>query len=140
MKSSTIKNVSIDKSKFVVLTKLDTGEIDWILESKFLDICSLLDSSKSAVKYPLKNAIKGNEDEGRKSQTGKALRVIKDNDIIKVEVFHQNYGEGWKLHHKHIITSNVFESYRVVIQNNLDVLQAEKDAKKPKNFSLNLSL
>ena len=134
---SQIKTTSIDKTNFVVVVDINKEKNIWFIENKFLDIITLLEGSNKC-EYQLKVTIKGNEDEGKKIQEGKAVKIVKDTSNIKISVYFQTYGESWKLDHSYQLDLTVFNAYVLVMKNNAEVAKAEKEARKPKNFSLNL--
>ena len=141
---TTIKHTQISKvvdgkcnnSDFIVLTSNDVS--DWIGKIKFNDL-NKLSKDKKAFDYPLKSAKKGNEDEGHKAITGKALRKSEEGDLILISVYTQEHGSSWKLNHTHKIKKSMYEAYSLVFSNTEAVLKAEKDNKAPVNFHLNLA-
>ena len=142
-KSSTIKHTQISKvvdgkcnnSDFIVLST--DGTSDWIGKVKFNEL-NILSNDTDVIEYPLKATKKGNEDEGIKSVTGKALRKSKDKNIVLISIYTQEHGNSWKLSHTHKIGKTEYEAYSFVFANTEAVLKAEKESKEPVNFSLNL--
>jgi len=144
---STIKHTQISKvvdgkcnnSEFIVFTT--NGVSDWMSKIKF-DELNILSKDKDFIDYPLKATKKGNEDEGIKAVTGKALRksVGKDGDKDKIliSIYTQEFGNSWKHNHTHKIDKVVYEAYSLVFLNTEAVLKAEKENKKPVNFSIDL--
>ncbi len=124
-------------SGFIILSSSDFKHQVWIIKSKFLEITKLMGSTQ--LEYPLKKAIQGNANEGKKTVEGKALRINVEEKIVSISVYTQSYGEVWSLSHTHQIAKNVFDAYVLVLKNDQDVSELEKESKIPKNFSLNLS-
>lgn len=123
-------------SEFIVFYNVDFTISDWVFKPKFSEMVT--NFSDKPVDYPLKRTIKGNLDEGKEPQSGKALRLSVIDDTVSVEVYTQIHAESWKLSHTHIIAKSVFDAYVLVIKNDTVVATAEKVKKSPENFSLNL--
>ncbi len=141
VKSYICQKSIYDKDKrqttsLAVLSSHDFKTNDWTSTPKFHDISSKID--KLPLDYPLKKTIKGNEDENRPSQQGKALRLSLLAGNYSIAIYTQNYGEAWKLSHTHTIEKSLFDAYITVSLNNKMVDEAEKESKSPDNFSLNL--
>lgn len=123
--------------EFIVLSDKELNVNDWIIKSKFIDIEKGLEKS-SSFDYQLKRTIKGNPDEGIASQNGKALRIIKGDDLITIGVYTQSYGETWKKSHTHQLNKILFDTYTRVVLNDEKVHELEKKNKSPEKFSLNV--
>ncbi len=123
-------------SGFTVFSSPNFKEQDWITQRKILEFTERL--SSIPLEYPLKETRQGNADENKKPVDGKALRITVEKDIVSIAVYTQTYGKIWSLSHTHQIAKNVFDAYALVVKNDKDVLELEKESKAPKNFSLNL--
>ena len=139
-KSYICQKKIIDKAKnltseFIVLSSHDFKKQDWVIKPKFLEISDLLGTTP--LDYPLKTA-QGNPDEGQKPIDGKALRITVEKELVIVAVYTKSYGKTWSPSHTHQIAKNVFDAYVVIVENDKNVLELEKESKAPKNFSLNL--
>ena len=122
---------------FLVLSTPGFKKQDWISFGKLVDINSKI--NKLPLDYALKATVKGNYDESKKPQDGKALHLSLDGDNYVFDIYTQVYGRDWQLSHSHIIDKALFNSYVTVVQNDIAVNSAEKDQKSPNDFSLNLS-
>ncbi|NOR55183.1 MAG: hypothetical protein GQ531_03145 [Sulfurovum sp.] len=123
-------------SGFVVLSTPTFKKQDWISVRKLMDINSKID--KLPLDYALKATIKGDYDESKKPQDGKALHLTLDGDNYKFEIYTQVYGREWQSSHTHTIDKALFNAYVIVVHNDIAVNEAEKDQKSPDDFSLNL--
>lgn len=131
-----VDKVNSKVSEFIVFSNSDLTVNDWVFKPKFSEMVNNL--SDKPVDYPLKRTIKGNPDESRSAQTGKALRISVDETTVTVGVYTQVYGESWKLSHTHIISKTIFNAYILIVNNETIVAEIEKNNKAPENFSLNL--
>ena len=124
-------------SEFVMFSKPDFTMQDWILKPKFIKFTAN-DLGDKPIDYLLKKTLKGNEDEGRKSIVGKALRITVDKELVSIGVYTQKHGQAWQLSHTHTIDKALFEAYVRVVQNDKKVSELEKENRAPENFSLDL--
>ena len=122
---------------FVVLSTPTFKKQDWVSNGKLVDIDSKIDILP--LEYSLKQTIKGDYDESKKPQDGKALHLSLDGDNYIFDIYTQVYGRDWQLSHSHIIDKTLFMAYVTVVKNDIAVNAAEKDQKSPIDFSLNLS-
>jgi len=137
MSQKIIVNKSDNKlSAFIVLSKIDLIINDWILKSKLLEIVKKI--GDEPVEYQLKRTIKGNPDEGRDSQSGKALRLSVSGDTVNIAIYTQVHREAWVLSHTHTIGKTIFDAYVLVLQSDTAVTEVEKQKKSPENFTMNL--
>ena len=121
---------------FVVLSTPTFEKQDWISVGKLMDLNSKIDTLP--LEYKLKVTIKGNYDESKKPQDGKALHLSLDGDNYIFDIYTQVPGRGWQLSHSHIIDKALFNVYVTVVENDIAVNAAEQDQKSPDDFSLNL--
>ncbi len=139
--SHMTQKVIFDKVKdmstsFVIISDANFDKNEWIVGYKFLEMANEISDKPSD--YPLKKTFKGNADENKKSQDGKALQVIVDGNIVNLAVCAQVFGETWKISHTHTIDKVIFDAYVLVLKNDSKVKELEKESKSPKNFSMNL--
>ena len=104
---------------FVVLSTPTFKKQDWISVGKLVDINSKTD--KLPLEYSLKVTLKGNYDESKKAQDGKALHLSLDGDNYVFDIYTQVYGRDWQLSHSHIIDKALFNAYVTVVQNDIAV-------------------
>lgn len=123
-------------SEFIVIDNPKMLLKEWIIKYKYLDMISIL--SSEPIDYRLKETSKGNPDEGKAPQDGKALRLSVSDDSVTIVVYVQAYGKPWTESHTHILDKALFDAYRLVIKNEADIAEKEKEKKSPANFSLNL--
>lgn len=121
---------------FVVLSTPTFKKQDWISVRKLMDINSKIDNLP--LEYSLKPTVKGNYDESKKPQDGKALKLSQDDNNYKFNIYTQVHGRDWQLSHSHTIGKDLFNAYVAVVQNDIAVNEAEKDQKSPDDFSLKL--
>ena len=124
-------------AEFIVLSNYTFEQQVWVSKLKSLEIFKKMDSVP--FDYQLKRAYKGNPDENKKPQEGKAVHISVDENTVIIAVYLQQHGASWVLAHTHKIDKKLFDSYRSVIVNNEEVLKLENENKAPVDFSLNLS-
>ena len=123
-------------SHFVVVSTPTFDKQDWMSLKKLVEISESM--TKLPLEFPLKATFKGNADENRKAQDGKALKLSLLGEIYTMEIYTQKFGESWSLSHTHLIEKKLFTAYITVLINNESVAKAEKENQSVKNFSLNL--
>ncbi len=136
-----VEKIIVDKktqlvSKYMMFSTPDFSKNDWFFKDKFMAIAQRI--GKEPLQYPLKKAVKGDPDEGKKAIEGKAVHVSIVDDIIVIGVYTQTYGSAWKLSHTHTVEKVLFDAYVFIIKNDESVSKAEKESKSPENFSLGL--
>lgn len=131
-----VDKVSGKVSEFVVFSNSDLTVSDWTFKPKFSEMVA--DFSDKPIEHQLKRANKGNPDEGKTPQEGKALRLSVSGDSVIVGVYTQVHGNPWKLSCTHTIDKALFDAYALVVKNDADFAEKEKKNKAPENFSLNL--
>ena len=124
-------------NKFAVTSSPDFKNRDWLSEKKFIEMNKLA-SNKSVVEYQLKPTLKGNLDENKRSQVGKAVKLEFLEKEIKIEVYTQVFGKSWSLSHTHVLERELYEAYVRVFLNNTAVDLVETEKRSPKNFTLDL--
>lgn len=145
LKSAIISEVGangrIMNNDFIVVTVIENAVSDWVSRKRILEIIALdvADVGNTGVEYLLKNAMKGNLDEGRDPKEGKAIKLYTKDTFKIIEVYTQNYGEAWKLSHTHKVALKLYEAYMTVVVNDDKVMRAEKESKSIENFSLGLN-
>lgn len=123
-------------SEFLVFSSPDLTVNDWFFKPKFSEIVANL--GDKPVEHQLKRTVEGDPDEGKSSQKGKAIRLSVSGGSVIVGIYTQVHGEPWKLAHTHTIDKALFDAYAVVVKNDADFAEKEKEKKSPENFSLNL--
>lgn len=135
-----VDKVSGKVSEFTVFSDSEFKDTDWSLKSKLAEIITQL-GDKKEVTYQLKQTIEGNRDDGRKPQDGKAIKITIEDPNVSIAYYSdssQIKEEKWRLTHRYTIDKKVFDAYILVMQNDIDVSEKEKEQKSIKNSSLQL--
>lgn len=143
--SHMLQKIMVDKSdkkalEYIVFSSPHFKDNDWISKEKLSEIIAGL-GDKKMVSYELKKRIKGNRDENKRPQDGKALKLIREDKIVSVSIYilsSQEKEEKYRHSHTHLIDKNVFEAYVLAMQNDKSVLKKEASQRSIDNFSLQL--
>lgn len=117
-------------SKFLVLRTEDKE--DWVTDGRLGNISEKLETLDDGKEFDfqVKTTVKGNNDEGKVAQTGKALKITLVGQSFTVDVYTQKPDEKWVLSHTHNILRDLLIAYTRTIHNDSIV---ELELKKLKN-------
>jgi len=135
-----VDKFSKEALQYIVFSSPNFEDNDWVSKIKLTEIIDKLGEKKES-NYVLKKRMKGNRDENKRPQDGKALKLIREDKIVSVSIYilsSQEKEEKYRHSHTHLIDKNVFEAYVLAMQNDTSVAKKEAIQRSIENSSLQL--
>lgn len=135
-----VDKFSKEALEYTVFSTPNFEDNTWVSKPKFSDVIDKL-GEKKVVNYVLKKRMKGNRDENKRPQDGKALKLIREDKIVSVSIYvlsSQEKDDKYRHSHTYLIDKNVFEAYVLVMQNDTSVAKKEAAQRSIENSSLQL--
>lgn len=122
-------------TEFVVLSKKEAKENDWVSGNKFMQV-NEKGLTEEPINYELRSFRSSNVDEGREGHNGKALSAFIKDSNVQIDIYECSTKDDWKLSRGYELEKSVYDAYVLTFRNNTKVEELEKKEKAKQKFDL----